>query len=71
MAKSYYIQERHNPQLKDPYYTALGQITKKKAKKIENPCYGYNYLTSYVIEEDYLKEIQRLKDEGYIVHDRS
>jgi len=56
----YYIKERHNPQFDKPYYTACGKLTKKEARKKENPLYGTNYMLGYATKEKYLTECKRL-----------
>lgn len=58
--KKWYIKERHNPQFKAPYYVACGQLTKKEAKKKENPIYGSNYMLPFDTEEEYNKELTKL-----------
>jgi|LakMenEpi03Aug12_release.lakeMendotaPanAssembly.Ray.scaffolds.fasta_scaffold529752_3 hypothetical protein len=56
--KLFYIGTRHNPQLKQPYYTKYGQLSKKDARKIEENClYGSIHLVPYDSEEDYLEAI--------------
>lgn len=65
--KSYYIKERHNPQLQNPSYTACGQLTKKRAQEMEQAIYGTNYMNSFRSEEEYNAEIQRLETEGFTV----
>ena len=47
MAKKFYLKERHNPQFKNPYYVACGQLSKKDAKKKENSLYGDNFMIAY------------------------
>lgn len=67
MAKKFYIKERENPQFKKPYYQALGQITKKEAKKHENTVYGWNNVRSYETEDEYNKALDKLKADGFRV----
>lgn len=71
MAKKFYLGERHNPQLKKPYYVAYGQLTKKGAKAAENCVYGNMYLTPYDDQESYDTAVQAKKDDGYTVNVRS
>ena len=61
----YYIGRRYNPQLKNPYFRALGRMTKKTARERENCVYGEMVLTAYDTEEDYKAAIENLKAEGY------
>ena len=65
----YYIKERHNPQLRNPYYTALGKMSKKEAKKVESSLYGSNYVTGYS-KEEYDQKIAELRAEGLTVRER-
>lgn len=67
MAKLFYIRERHNPQMKNPYYVAHGQMTKKEAKNWEKPIYGDNYMQSFVSEQEYNEAIEVIKKEGFSV----
>lgn len=66
--KKYYIKERHNPQMKKPYYVPCGQLTKKDAKLKEGALYGDNYMLSYDTEQEYNEAITKFKTEGYSVH---
>ncbi len=68
MAKLFWIKERHNPQLNKPYYTACGQITKKRAKEIEDSIYGDNYMLSFNTQAEYESKLETLKNEGFTVH---
>ena len=68
--KSFYIKERHNPQLKKPYYVACGQLSKKEAAKNENSVYGTNIMMPYSTEVDYKNAIEQLEQKGYTVHIR-
>ena len=60
---SYWIKERHNPQL-GIYYVLCGQMTVAEAKKYESSLYGSNIMWRYKTEEEYKRGIQRLKDAG-------
>lgn len=60
MAKKFYLKERHNPQLKNPYYFACGQLTKKEAKDKEKTVYGLNIMIAYETEKEYNDAIQML-----------
>ncbi len=66
----YYIGERFNPQLAKPYYVAYGKISKTDVKKAENCVYGSMRLTSYDNIEDYNKDLEKLKEEGFKVNYR-
>lgn len=65
--KFWYIKERHNPQFKQPYYVALGNISKKQAKAYESSIYGDNTVFSFDSEERYREEIKRLKNARFNV----
>jgi hypothetical protein len=67
MAKLFYIGERINPQLSKPYFNAYGQITKKRAEKIENPLYGSIILTAYNTKEEYVAAKEKLYNDGFRV----
>lgn len=58
--KLYCIKERFNPQFKEPYYKALGQLTKKEIKKYEQSNYGSNYIISFSNIDDYLNKCKEL-----------
>ena len=64
-AKKYYIGERVNPQLSNPYFVAYGQLTAKDAASKTDCAYGYMYITSYDTVEEYDTELMRLKTEGF------
>lgn len=67
--KKWYIKERHNPQLNNPYYVPQGQLTKKRVKELQNGySFGYNNYLSFDTEEEYLAEIERLQNAGFRVH---
>ena len=63
MPKSFYIIERHNPQL-GVYYIKAGQLTKKDAKARGNSIYGTNVMLEYPSEAEYNEAIEKLKKEG-------
>ena len=67
--KSYYIKERHNPQLENPYYSACGQLSKREAMKKERSLYGFNKMLEYKSLEDYNKAIEKLRAKGFTVHE--
>lgn len=67
MSKQYYIKERKNPQLKNPYFTAEGQLTKAEVKIKETTSYGRNILRGYDTEEEYKWAIKALIESGYTV----
>jgi hypothetical protein len=64
----FYIGERSNPQFKNSYYRAYGQLTKKDVKTKESPVYGSMFLTLYNTEKEYAEAIEKLKNEGFNVH---
>lgn len=67
--KKFYLKERHNPQLQNPYYVPQGQLTKIQVNIIENGSnYGHNILLSFDTEAEYLAEIERLKLAGFSFH---
>jgi len=63
-AKKFYIGERVNPQLKNSYYIAYGQITKREAKDREDCHYGELWMAAYDTEAVYLKAITELQAKG-------
>ena len=63
----YWIKERHNPQFDKPYYVACGQISAKKARSMEKPLYGDNYMHKYATKAKYNQAIIDLKDKGFRV----
>lgn len=66
MAKKYfYIKERNNPQLKEPYYVPCGQLTKAEAKAKEESVYGFNIMMKYPSEQEYRDKLKELKDNGF------
>lgn len=65
--KKYYIKERHNPQL-GTYYVALGQLSKKEAKKAKDSIYGYNIIIEFDNLNDYYLAIEEYKESGFSVH---
>jgi hypothetical protein len=71
MAKSnklFYIGQRCNPQLKNPYYKAYGQLSKKEVKEKEDCLYGSMWLTPYSTEEEYYNKLNELKENGFKVY---
>jgi hypothetical protein len=59
----YYIKERNNPQL-GTYYVAMGNMSKKYAKKHESPLYGNNRMIGFKDKDTYIKAIEKMKNEG-------
>ena len=60
--KSYYIKERHNPQFKEPYYSAQGQLSKTEVKMREKDClYGVNIYLEYETIELYNEALKVFK----------
>jgi len=57
----YYIKKRDNPQLRKPYYIALGKISAKEAKKREETLYGTNTVLKYKTKAEYEKAVSNLK----------
>lgn len=70
MKKSFYIGTRINPQLKQPYYVAFGQLTKTEVKAKSNCAYGSMFMESYSDVESYNTELARLRNEGFTVNIR-
>lgn len=66
--KSYWIKERHNPQL-GVYYVPMGQMTDRDARRSEDAIYGHNFMHEFSTKNDYYAEIQRLKDSHESVHE--
>lgn len=62
--KYYWLKERHNPQLKNPYWVAYGKITTKEAKAKESSLYGTNYMHNFSTKEDYENKIEELRKNG-------
>lgn len=67
MKKKFYIKERSNPQFKQPYFIACGQLSKKEAKAKENSIYGTNYMVAYDTEDEYILAIETLRMDGFSV----
>ena len=63
----YYIGERRNPQLKNPYYVCYGKLTKTAAKNASNCVYGSMYMTAYDTEQEYEATKQELINAGKLV----
>lgn len=57
----FWIRERHNPQL-GVYYTAMGQMPERKAKRHERPVYGENRMLRFDSEADYKQGLEKFKD---------
>ena len=68
--KYYWIKERFNPQLPDPYYVAYGNISATEAKKMEKSIYGDNHMLKFVSKEDYEKTLSSLRRKGMRVINR-
>lgn len=62
---SYWIKERFNPQLGNPYYTAYGQLTKKQAKEKTKTLFGSNAMFEYKTIEEYEKAIKQFVKDGF------
>lgn len=60
---SYWIKERHNPQL-GKYYSACGQMTTKDAKRHEDALYGTNYMHRFATHDAYVEKIDELQRAG-------
>ena len=60
----FYIGQRNNPQLANPYYKTFGKLTKKEAKAKEQTVYGSMWLTAYKTEAEYTAAIEQMKQEG-------
>ena len=68
MAKlSYWIKERHNPQL-GVYYVLCGQMPVKEAEAFESPLYGNNVMHRYRTEKEYNEAIESLEKAGAKIH---
>ncbi len=63
--QKFYIGRRDNPQFKNPYYVAYGQISKTKAAKKEKCLYGSMTLEAFESEDDYTNKIKQLKSQGF------
>ncbi len=63
----FYIGQRYNPQLNNPYYKAFGKLTKKEAKAKEQITYGSMSLTAYKTEAEYLAAIEQIKHESRFI----
>lgn len=57
--QTYWIRERHNPQL-GVYYVAMGKMTKAEAKKFERAIYGHDVMLPYPSEEAYNEAVKKL-----------
>lgn len=68
--KKFYIKERNNPQIKNPYYEAMGKLFKKEVKDWENTLYGRNVMIPFETRDEYEKYIKDLEDGGFSVRDR-
>lgn len=60
----YWIIQRNNPQLKKPYYLALGKISAKEARKKETSIYGYNIALDYKSKKAYEEAIANFLNKG-------
>lgn len=63
----YYIGERINPQLKQPYYLAYGKLSKNDALKKEDCAYGFIIMQSYQSEEEFESAKTKLVKDGFRV----
>ena len=64
--KSYWIKERHNPQL-GVYYVKMGRITQKEATRYTHTAYGTNIMHKYDSDEAYISAIAQLIRDGHRV----
>ena len=69
-SKKWYLGARHNPQFKQPYYVAYGQLSVKDALDKEECVYGSMSLTGYDTEYEYKERQEFLKKEGFRVNVR-
>lgn len=61
---SYWIKERHNPQL-GVYYVPMGQMTVKDARAYERPGgYGDDYMWRFPNEAEYNARLAALRAKG-------
>lgn len=60
---SYWIKERHNPQL-EVYHVACGQLTKAKARATERTLHGFNVMLRFDTEKAYQAKLAALKMAG-------
>jgi len=61
--KSWWIKERHNPQL-GVYYTGLGNLSVKEALKHESTLYGDNLLHRFKSRKDYEERLIQLNSKS-------
>jgi hypothetical protein len=61
--KKFWIKERHNPQ-SGMYYVACGQLPQKRAKKMEQSLYGWNFMQGFSSEEAYKARLEQLRKKG-------
>jgi hypothetical protein len=66
--KLYYIGRRDNPQFKKSYFIRYGQLSKAEAARKEKCVYGSMWLTGFDSHEEFLNEIDKLRNEGYNIH---
>lgn len=66
---NWWIGGRPNPQLKKPYYVAMGRLPAKTAKAREDCLYGAMYITRYSTKREYTCKISQLKSDGFTVHE--
>lgn len=65
--KLWYIGRRDNPQFKQPYYVAYGQLSKTEANKKEDTLYGSMWLTGFATQQEYESKIAELQLNGFRV----
>lgn len=66
---SYWIKERHNPQFDKPYYSACGQLTYSKARRMqEGALYGHNVMLEYKTEAEYNAALEKFQADGFTVY---
>jgi hypothetical protein len=59
----WWIKERDNPQT-GTYFCACGQMSKREAKKREDPLYGSNIMRPYATEAEYRAALESLRAAG-------
>ena len=68
---NWWIKERHNPQFTKPYYTGCGQLSKRAARKHEQPLCGENVMIAFTSKRAYLRRLDELRAAGNVVFDCS
>lgn len=65
--KQFYIGARYNPQLKQPYIVAYGQLTKKDAKLKTECVYGSMSIEGLKNQADYDAKLNEYREQGLSV----